>query len=746
MSRFLTKSRAGIVSLALGAGVAGSLALAPASFAAAPQPPTAGSNCAQDGKINGAGSTFQANALEAGYIYGYQQDVCGPQPISTNLNAAYGGVDPSDGSFGSPAKTVFGEVAYNYSLNGTAAKNGSGAGINRMICRTDNFAGTDLPYNNTQLTNMDSAPGTGIISGSTTGCSTGASPALNTAAVPPPFGPQTSVGYPNTNDATANVMSFPVGAGAVAFAINLNNGTAPGGGTVKCTNGTPSSIDLTADELDKIWQGTINQWDDNELVATNPILATDGCTGPITRVVRFDNSGTTAITMFTLYGIDANPLCSTTNGNWYAIATSSSNNNQWPTGAGCAEGVGTWGSGQTNQSTANPNAAAPAAVTAGSNGSPALISSLESTPGGIGYAETGLWGTLPSGVSFASVQTYNDEQTAGNGLSNATPAADAAGKTFVGAGAAGQQSSCSLPASVPTGATAADGVGLGSPTWSNSISGTTPGKQDIAWSAEGDGYPACGLTFDLVYKGDANETGEIAAPATSGTATAGCTISAADEAKATSAVENVSTTVVGSTNAAGSLVVASVAGFPPTGTINIAGTGDFAYTAVNSGTDTITGSTIPADVANGTAVALTNLAGSLQVPSAGGFPATGVLLINGTQYTYSAVNYTTNTFTIASFPADFTLSNAGDAVSLYQTTAVAPASGAGIAGSCLTVAGPMEGSTNDQVRTLYSFFTYMFSPLAQNIVGGDNYLPSQTLDPLPLAWGQELTQGFQQNY
>jgi hypothetical protein len=63
-----------------------------------------------------------------------------------------------------------------------------------------------------------------------------------------------------------------------------------------------------------------------------------------------------------------------------------------------------------------------------------------------------------------------------------------------------------------------------------------------------------------------------------------------------------------------------------------------------------------------------------------------------------------------------------------------------VTGASTTVAGPVIGITNDALRTLYSFFTYAFSPL------GQSYLDKQTYDELPAAWLTPLRQGFQNNY
>lgn len=571
-SRLIKFPRVRMVALAVGVGAIGSLATAPASFAvgARPQPPAVGANCQQDGKINGAGSSFQTNAFNNALIYGFQQDVCGPigTASSSILNPAYAS-DPSiyTATYNNAAASVSGMLAYNYSLNGVAALPGSGAGLKRISCRTDFFAGTDLPYDSTQL----GTPGNGAVAGldgppgsesggtaPTYNCQT--QTAINTTAVPPPFGPQTPGGYPNTSDTAKNIMSFPIGGGGVAIAVNLNG---------MCTVATPGpgTISLTSDEFNKIMQGTINQWNDPELVATNSILSTDNCKGNIQRVVRFDNSGTTAITMFTLDGINtfagSPPLC---NGvaSWISIAISSNNSGQWPVGPNCKDASGNL---------------APAPITSGTNGSNSLIATLNATNGGIGYAELGLWGTLPAGVQFAKMETQT--ATSFNGLTATNPTVDANGKTaLVSAGSPGAASNCVIPQTgLPGSGGANDAVGLGPVTWANDA--TPPPKPDIAF--QGSGYPNCGLTFDLVYTGMHTETGE--APGT----TPGCT-------------------------------------------------------------------------------------------------------------------------------------------------------GTTITGACQTVSGPMIGATNDQLRTLYSFFTYVFSPL------GQSYLGQATYDQLPATWLPPLTQGYQNNF
>jgi ABC-type phosphate transport system substrate-binding protein len=57
--------------------------------------------------------------------------------------------------------------------------------------------------------------------------------------------------------------------------------------------------------------------------------------------------------------------------------------------------------------------------------------------------------------------------------------------------------------------------------------------------------------------------------------------------------------------------------------------------------------------------------------------------------------------------------------------------------SAATGTSPELGLTNDQLRTLYSFFTYIFSPLGQSYVNAGGY------DQLPAAWLPTLREGFQ---
>jgi ABC-type phosphate transport system substrate-binding protein len=726
-SRF-GKARVRIAAVALGVTAIGCLATAPASIAVSTQQPPVGANCHPDGKIDGAGSTFQTNALNDAFTYGFQLDNCGPQPSSSGLFTATptwsgtdgnGGTvsapvtgwsaDPSQFSFGTPATSVNGMAAYNSSNGGVAPSNGSGTGLKRASCRVDMFEGTDLPYNHTQLAALNAAPGNDT-SGSVAPwnaqpfeCDTyssqtsyffnGPPPAAPVAGiwnldkVPPPFGPQTynlwgqtaaqlaadTPAQPAAYAATTSkVMGFPVAGGAVAFVANMNG---------VCANlpiPANTTLDLTPAEMDGIWQGTINQWNDAVLDATNPWLVTQNCTGNIQRVVRFDNSGTTAITMWTLNGYNQSVLCHaganptpttgpTPLGGWYNLSVQSSNAGFWPRTCTDINNA---------QGTSNPlNTVAPNEINAGSNGSPALISLTESTNGGIGYAELGLWGTLPSANDvFVRLPTPATQ-------ASATP-------TFTLPGTPGHASLCSYPANLPVSNAPTNAVSLNtSVNWSNdgatgAATAASPGKQDVADPSGGTGYPACGLTFDMAYT-QQSESHEVAAPTGSDVAsTPGCTIAAPPTQ--TTTVDNPAGSVA--------ITVPSTAGWPATGTITVANAG----------------------------------AGN------GDYPYTGL-----TATSFTGVAATANDIPI------------GATITLSSTTAPATATAPGINGACQTAADSVPGVTNDQLRTEYSYFTYVFSPLGQSItaLGATNTnLGNQTLDSMPAGWLPSLVQGFQQNF
>jgi ABC-type phosphate transport system substrate-binding protein len=383
-----------------------------------------------DGKISGRGATYQDD-LEVAFIAGYNQDFCG--------NAA-------EQFSGDPAGTNM--IAYNYPKAVAANATGAGAGLSAASCRTDAYAGSSLPYNEAQLLELNGAPG------AVGGCG---------ITFEPPFQPNTAP-FPNSNDIAAPVMALPVGGSAVTVAVHLTGGT---GGS--CPTGTvPTTLKFTPKEVSRIYGGDAQTWNDPELVATNSSLSS--CTGPITRVVREDSSGTTTILKQYLIRVDnerTGATCGVISGvtqKWEAYFTT---NTLWPG----------------KQKVGEEGTCSVITTPAGSGGAE-LMAKLKTVEGGVGYIDLAE-AVGQSGIVLASVDnatgTKYESPSIGGGPANCLYSA--------------------LPA--PPGTTAAEAVGLNSENnWSNNNE-TNPGNPANAENATdlGSKYPICGLTFDLVYTG-----------------------------------------------------------------------------------------------------------------------------------------------------------------------------------------------------------------------------------------------------
>ena len=151
-------------------------------------------------------------------------------------------------------------------------------------------------------------------------------------------------------------MSFPIGGSSVAVEVNLTDTQCTG------TGGAPSSIELTGAQLSAIMGGSIAKWNDTRLTTNNPGLA--ACNFAITRVVRQDTSGTTHIFMTYMQDVDNSRTGATCAAGTTWASYNGSVNNVWPTGTGCTT-----------------------LTTATTSGGQALLATLNSTPGGIGYAD-----------------------------------------------------------------------------------------------------------------------------------------------------------------------------------------------------------------------------------------------------------------------------------------------------------------------------------------------------------------------
>lgn len=420
--------------LLIGLSMVCCMVLADTSSAAVP----AGLGCqSSEGKISGRGSTYQ-NILLKEYAKVYGEDFCG------SVAEQFAG-DPAGNNM----------IAYNYPKAVTASATGSGNGLKAASCRTDAFAGTDTPYSRLQLEQLDGAPG------AMGGCS---------ITFEPPFEPK-SAPFPAANDIQDNVMSFPVGGSSVTVAMHLTSGA---GGSCP-TGALPTSLKFTPKEVSRLYGGDVTHWNDAELVATNPTLKE--CTGPVTRVVRQDSSGTTNILKQYLIRVDnerTGATCGVISGvtqNWEAYFTT---NTEWPG----KQKVGEEGT-------------CSAITTGAASGGPELIAKLKETAGGVGYIDLAEAIGQP-GIVLASVQ-------------NAT------GTKFEAPSIGGGPANClysALPA--PPGSSNSDAVGLNAEdNWSNNNEGyaSAPANHENATDL-GSKYPICGLTFDLVYTGMNSNNGE----------------------------------------------------------------------------------------------------------------------------------------------------------------------------------------------------------------------------------------------
>jgi ABC-type phosphate transport system substrate-binding protein len=423
-----------------------------AGSATAAQP--AGIACqSADGKVSGRGATF-ARQLWDSLINGYTADVCG---AVANTAAIFNTtvIDPTDPSVVSAPATVQttpnAMVVYNYNT----AQTGSGQGRTAMQCRTDAFGGTDGPYSTAQYALLNAAPlavaSCPIPSGGGTG--TTRSPFL-----PGPL--------PNAADATAPMMSFPIGGASVVIAVNLTGAA--------CTT-APTSLSFTSAQVDGIMDGRFLLWSDPALVAGNPLLA--NCATPITRRVRSDDSGTTQIIKNYLAKVDpSSPGCdgAAAASDWLTLRNANAPNNKWPNLA------------QVNP--ANPSSA-PATATCSAisslNGNGGVAGSVNGNPGSVGYID----------VADAAITAPLAIRPS---IRNATDTAFIAPST-------GAQANCNFNnVSAPPGPEGAVGL-IDTDNWA---SNNATLRSDI--TNIGPGYPICGLTFAMVYTGLSGTPGTTA--------------------------------------------------------------------------------------------------------------------------------------------------------------------------------------------------------------------------------------------
>jgi ABC-type phosphate transport system substrate-binding protein len=456
-TRFGSGCRALLVGLGvLGCVLMASLALAEKSSA---EVPPKGLNCvASDGKINGRGSTFQILLVQK-FIEEYGKNFCG------SVAEQFAG-DPAGSNM----------VAYDYPEAENHSGTGSGAGIKATSCRSDAFAGTDTPYTEANFKELNEAAGT------TGGCS---------LTFKPPFQPQaTKNEYPNAGDTTAPFMSFPIGGSSVALGVNLKEGI--------CVKGPPTSLQFTAKEVSRLFGGSVAAWNDAELVENNPILATDECTGAVTRIVRQDSSGTTNIFKAYLVRADNNRAtqkCS----EGVKWETFFAHNIEWP---GFTEAE----SKEKESKPAEGNCSAIKHASASGNGK--LLALLAATNGGIAYAD------LPQ-----EQETIKNEEKANEKRKEksepevpvlVTSKVQNATATSFQSPNTGKAANCTYAGvvSLPGNGSASEAVGVGNTEGKNWANNAEPNEGNA--TDRGSKYPICGLTWDLVMTHLAN--GEVANP------------------------------------------------------------------------------------------------------------------------------------------------------------------------------------------------------------------------------------------
>jgi ABC-type phosphate transport system substrate-binding protein len=707
-------SRARMVALAVGLGVTGSLAMAGSAMATVVAPlgePLAGTDCAANataasgsavasasGKITGRGATLPLY-LVTQYIHGFERDVCGPVAADSAANpytppAGFGEptgdpTDPSnpvDGKAGGLPQPTYGAdemVGYDYPAAQDTSATGSGQGRIALSCRTDAFGGSDIPYNHTDFTKIDGAPGTeagGLGSCLKTGF---VSPFQSTGAATDPAG---------------NMITLPIGGGAVAFVVNL-----PTACQNTATGTTP--YQFTTADIAALMSGNQASWASLDTTNDPNLTAANGCDIPVTRVVRQDNSGTSQNEEN--YLGDANgtgvQLCGSgtvtdSGGNSLPMGTfadlkaeiinsegfagsNASENNVWPSGAGSG--------GRANCNTL---------ATGASSGTPALLAKCVATSGCIGY------GDLSDAV-----------HDPGDLANLALPQVASSTGGFTTPNKSDGSSNCTYAAATLPGSSADNLMGKNGE-WG--IDGGAFGNHtDVAWTAQGSSWPACALTWEFAFQGD-NGNSTVSPSGNQGFFAVPTNLTAAVPAGAIAAPLQVNKTS------------------------NQVFTNEVLTIATPGSGGTSTQVTVTANAAAGA----TSISVSGTAP-AGGFPVGSAVA--------------TQTLNLASLPAGTPstgkfLVTAGGVLqeATYAGTSAAPAQLTGIslgfAGNVAAASahvslpngtgGPEPELSPNQRKTLYSYLSYVLSDAAQGQAAGAGFAQ------MPETWISLLRGAFQSDY
>jgi ABC-type phosphate transport system substrate-binding protein len=420
-------------------------------------PPT-GADCqTSDGKIDGRGSTLQEEPQQQLLSKSFTAQACSKEvPVQA----------PGD-----PAERTM--VAYNYLAAKEHSATGSGAGLQAMGCRTDDFAASDIPYSQGELVKtldgLPLAPGECEVA---TGFETPFTP----------FGP-----WPSAEDHEARMMAFPIGGSSAAILVHLTS--------VSCGGvEPPSTFEFTPTELSRIFGGDALTWNDEELVKNNPGLSV--CTAAIARIVDQNNSGTGSVLKSMFANAEERPEGAAEPKEKGIVLN---NREGSPEEAGkhtfqCAPGH-RW------KSFLSPNTNWPSeseggvcSRTGGSarSGDAEEIHVLSEVTGGIGFAN------LPQAISIGVEIDHMAIATVRNATGNAYAKPNN--------GKAPNCSNFAATASLP-GVNAEEAVGLNAvDDWSynNREENGKPNHGNV--TLKGDRYPICSLTWDMVYTHMASST------------------------------------------------------------------------------------------------------------------------------------------------------------------------------------------------------------------------------------------------
>lgn len=218
------------------------------------------------------------------------------------------------------------------------------------------------------------------------------------------------------------------------------------------------------------------------------------CSGPITRVVRYDQAGTT----FQIENYFAQIANSST---WTADAASSPNSESWPNSGGNIE-YGGEVENPTVCTLTGPGGTPPATESAAQktdcNGNPNVAQTVLDTPGSIGAVDFAT--AVVKGFQYPSKGTgstfWIPVQNNGTGTKGATFAdPNVNSKGYVSGNATGGSSCASASYTAPSG---------GDPTLSawNTVFGSNPDQAD---------YPLCALSYELLFNDNSLAFGDTAA-------------------------------------------------------------------------------------------------------------------------------------------------------------------------------------------------------------------------------------------